>query len=72
MWKIAFCIQVNDCIRNSQAIYRSIIELINSDKSALLNFIEEEKIFYSKVYFEDVTIKNDEKDIKFYDYSMFS
>ncbi|ARC83164.1 hypothetical protein U732_101 [Clostridium argentinense CDC 2741] len=73
MWKIAFHIQEVDCIKNRQAIYRSIIELINSDKSALLDFIEEEKTFFnSKIYFEDVIIEKDEKWIRFYDYSIFS
>ena len=73
MWKIAFFVQEEDCVKNRQAIYHLIINLINSDKSIMLEFIDEERTFFnSKIFFEDIDIKKDDKEIKFYQYSSFA
>lgn len=73
LWKIAFSIQDEECKKYRIIAYRSLIEIINSDKTALIVFFLEEQAFFNgHIFYDNITINIDSKSVFLYEYSSTS
>ena len=67
LWKFSFGIDDDECNTYRRIAYRSLIWIIESDKTNILKYMNENiEYFNGKIVFQDIDICFDEKEICFY------